>query len=84
MSFCPVCESGRELLGMDLSEDLLSEMAQRQGFADGDVSLTEYNNRLEICYVCPSAQGMMTCAECGCFIQFKAKSKGSFCPIGKW
>ncbi len=84
MSFCPVCEAGKEFLGMDINPDLLDEMSEQQGFSEGDVSFTDYHYRLGICYSCPSLQNQMTCMECGCFIQFKAKSKGSCCPMGRW
>jgi len=44
--------------------------------ADGDV----YTARLEQCASCADLRGGVLCAWCGCFVQFRARIKDSYCP----
>jgi hypothetical protein len=43
----------------------------------------EYEDRLAICYECPSRNDK-NCGECGCFIEAKAAIRSSECPLAKW
>ncbi len=80
---CPVCESKRELASMEMTPELVAEMAKEEPCADyaGDEL---YNKRLEICSKCSRLIGGMTCANCGCFVQFRAKHITAHCIDGKW
>jgi hypothetical protein len=41
--------------------------------------------RLAICRECPRLfKPTMTCKECGCFMQVKARIPAQSCPLGKW
>ena len=42
------------------------------------------NERLSVCYKCPSFTKVKTCKECGCFMVAKTKLKDATCPLGKW
>lgn len=80
---CPVCESKRELASMELSPEIVAEMAESEPCADyaGD---DIYRQRLMVCQACSHLIGGMTCANCGCFVQFRAKHKSAGCVEGKW
>jgi hypothetical protein len=41
-------------------------------------------NRLNICFTCPSLSLLKTCKECNCIVPFKVKFKASKCPLEKW
>lgn len=47
-------------------------------------SKTEANQRLSVCYKCPSFTKAKTCKECGCFMVAKTKLTNATCPLGKW
>lgn len=80
---CPVCESKRELAAMEMTPETIAEMAAAEPCADycGDEL---YTRRLEICRDCPKLLGGMTCGNCGCFVQFRAKHITAHCSDGKW
>lgn len=80
---CPVCESKKQLASMEMSPELIEEMAANEPIADfcGDKLLGE---RLAICNKCTKLLGEMTCSECGCFVQFRARHSTAHCALGKW
>ena len=80
---CPVCESKKELASMQMTPELVEEMAEAEPIADfcGD---EELQRRLDICGACPRLQDKMTCAECGCFVQFRARHATAHCANGFW
>lgn len=80
---CPVCESKRELASMDMTPEIIAEMAAAEPCSDyaGDEI---YMQRLKVCQNCRSLIGGMTCANCGCFVQFRAKHISAACIEGKW
>jgi len=43
-----------------------------------------YNQRYAKCKECPSFRADGRCAECGCFMNLKAKFKFASCPKGEW
>ena len=49
----------------------------------GDVSVEEYEKRLELCTIC-ECRNDKKCGLCGCLIRTKAQWKTSNCPQGKW
>lgn len=49
------------------------------------VSEKVYNDRLEVCKVCPKFDKDQTrCFECGCYLPVKAKFVLDDCPLNKW
>lgn len=80
---CPVCENKAELTSMQMTPELVEEMAQSETVGD-PVSLDLYNKRLEICKACSLLIGGMTCAQCGCFVQFRARHITAHCIEAKW
>ena len=80
---CPVCESKKDLASMEMSPELVEEMAAAEPVADfcGEVELAR---RLSICGACPRLLNGMTCAECGCFVQFRARHATAHCANGLW
>ena len=81
--FCPECESKRELASMEMTPEILEEMAASEVCADyvGDEI---YAQRLTICKKCNHLMNEMTCMNCGCFIQFRARHSQAACVEGKW
>ena len=80
---CPVCENKEHLSTMDMTPELVQEMAEQEQVADyagGEVVA----RRLEVCGKCPRLIGGMTCADCGCFVQFRVRHKTAACINGKW
>ncbi|GHV14795.1 hypothetical protein FACS189491_11500 [Spirochaetia bacterium] len=39
-----------------------------------------YEKRIAACSCCDALRNGVFCAHCGCFIQFRARSKKSYCP----
>ncbi|MCR4580009.1 MAG: DUF6171 family protein [Treponema sp.] len=81
---CPECETKAYLSSMDMTPELLEEMAAQEPLTEDSVSQEIYRQRLEICQKCSRLIGGMTCAECGCFVQFRARHKTAACAIGRW
>lgn len=81
--FCPVCENKRQLASMEMTPEIIAEMAASEPCGDyvGDEI---YTHRLEICNACSKLIGGMTCANCGCFVQFRAKHLTASCVDAKW
>ena len=42
-----------------------------------------YEERLNVCMACESLLAG-TCHKCGCYVEIRAASKSSECPIKKW
>lgn len=82
-TFCPVCENKAELASMEMTPEIVEEMAQAQPIPDfcGEKMLAA---RLTICKNCNSLAGGMTCTECGCFVQFRARHSTAHCALEKW
>ena len=80
---CPVGESNTHLSAMDMTPELVAEMAAEETVTDyaGD-DLVE--KRLKICEACSHLIGGMTCRDCGCFVQFRVRHKTAACINGKW
>ena len=80
---CPVCENKTTLTAMDMSPELIAEMVESEPCPDyaGDKI---YSRRLEICNSCQKLIGGMTCSDCGCFVQFRARHISAACINGKW
>ena len=80
---CPVCESKKDLASMQMTPELVEEMAASELVVDfgGEVEL---RRRLDICRACPRLLDQMTCAECGCFVQFRARHATAHCANGLW
>ena len=68
---------------MEMTPELVEEMAAAEPVADfcGD---EELQRRLGICGACPRLLNKMTCAECGCFVQFRARHSTAHCALGNW
>ena len=68
---------------MDMTPELVQEMAEQEEVADyvGDEIVEK---RLSICKKCPRLIEGMTCADCGCFVQFRVRHKTAACINGKW
>ena len=83
MTPCPECENNKHLASLDMTPELVAEMAAQEPVADyaGDETVAA---RLEICMKCDRLIGGMTCRECGCFVQFRARHKSAACIWGKW
>ena len=81
--FCPVCESKKQLATMQMSPETVEEMAAGEPIADycGDELLSK---RLNICNSCSKLIDKMTCGECGCFVQFRARHSTAHCALEKW
>lgn len=47
------------------------------------VTEDEWRERLAVCDVCEHRTGKR-CAECGCFVESKAKLRSDNCPLGRW
>ena len=79
---CPVCENKAHLTAMDMTPELVAEMAAEEPVSDyaGDKLVAK---RLEICGACPRLIGGMTCQDCGCFVQFRVRHKTASCIYGK-
>ncbi len=83
MAICPECETKAHLSTMDMTPELVQEMAEQEFVPDfaGDELVKQ---RLEICGDCPQLIGGMTCSDCGCFVQFRVRHKTAACVNGKW
>ena len=68
---------------MQMTPELVQELAAAEPIHDfcGDVEL---ERRLAICGACPSLLDQMTCSECGCFVQFRARHATAHCALGNW
>ena len=68
---------------MDMTPELVAEMASQEKVADyaGDEVVAK---RLSVCESCARLIGGMTCADCGCFVQFRVRHKTAACINGKW
>ena len=84
MTACPECENKAYLSSLDMTPELLEEMAAQEPVTEDTVSEDIYRSRLEICMACDKLIGGMTCRECGCFVQFRARHKSAACIYGKW
>ena len=80
---CPVCENKAHLLAMDITPELAEEMAMAEDCPDFCGEET-YRKRLSICSDCPELVGGMTCRDCGCFVQFRARHLTAHCVWNKW
>ncbi len=80
---CPVCESKKELASMEMTPELVEEMAAAEPVADF-CGQEELERRLAICGACSRLINQMTCAECGCFVQFRARHAAAHCALAKW
>ena len=80
---CPVCDNKTSLAAMDMSPELIAEMVENEPCPDyaGD---EVYSRRLKICGACPKLIGGMTCRDCGCFVQFRARHLSAACINGRW
>ena len=80
---CPECENKAYLSSLDMTPELVAEMAAAEPVADyvGDDLVAK---RLEICGTCSRLIGGMTCQDCGCFVQFRVRHKTAACINGKW
>ncbi len=80
---CPVCQNKKDLASMEMTPELVEEMAAAEPIADfcGESELTR---RLTICGACPRLLNGMTCAECGCFVQFRARHVTAHCANRLW
>ena len=80
---CPVCQNKNDLAAMEMTPELVEEMAASEVVTDfcGDVEL---GRRLAICGACSRLLNGMTCAECGCFVQFRARHATAHCANGLW
>ena len=83
MEPCPVCENMQHLSSMDMTPELVAEMAAEEPVSDyaGDALVAK---RLEVCNACSHLIGGMTCRDCGCFVQFRVRHKTASCINGKW
>lgn len=83
MAPCPECENKAYLSSLDMTPELVAEMAAEEPVADyaGDELVAK---RLEFCNSCPKLIGGMTCLDCGCFVQFRVRHKTAACINGKW
>ncbi|MBO4858485.1 MAG: hypothetical protein J5527_08215 [Treponema sp.] len=81
--FCPVCENKTSLASMEMTPELVEEMTESEPVADfcGE-KLLEY--RLKLCSECTRLISGMTCAECGCFVQFRARHSTAHCVLNRW
>ncbi len=80
---CPVCESKRQLATMQMTPELVEEMAASEPCEDF-CGQELYEKRLAVCGTCSSLIGGMTCAHCGCFVQFRARHSTAHCAMKKW
>ncbi len=80
---CPECETKAYLSSLEMTPELLEEMAFQEQISDyvGDEI---YKKRLDICKNCDKLIGGMTCMNCGCFVQFRARHITGVCVEGKW
>ena len=80
---CPVCDNMEHLSSMDMTPELVAEMAAAEPVEDyaGDKLVAK---RLEVCNACSHLIGGMTCRDCGCFVQFRVRHKTASCINGKW
>lgn len=80
---CPVCENKKDLATMEMTPEVVEEMASSQVIQDfcGEETL---ESRLEICGKCRNLLNGMTCAACGCFVQFRARHLMAHCALEKW
>lgn len=83
MDPCPECENKKHLSAMDMTPELVAEMAAAEPVTDyaGDALVEK---RLAVCRKCPGLIGGMTCRDCGCFVQFRVRHKSASCVNGKW
>lgn len=83
MEKCPVCQNKQDLASMEMTPELVEEMAASEVYEDF-CGKTELLRRLELCNFCSRLLNGMTCAECGCFVQFRARHSTAHCALNKW
>jgi anaerobic ribonucleoside-triphosphate reductase len=49
-----------------------------------NVTIAEYEDRVNICNECPFISEKFTCNKCGCNMATKARWATADCPIDKW
>ncbi|MCR5435629.1 MAG: DUF6171 family protein [Treponema sp.] len=80
---CPVCRNKEDLAAMQMTPELLEEMASEEKIADY-CGKDEYERRINICKNCDKFISEMTCALCGCFVQFRARHLTAHCVRDRW
>lgn len=83
IQICPECETKSYLSSMEMTPELVEEMAMQEKISDF-IGEETYRKRLEICHNCSKLIGEMTCQNCGCFVQFRARHISASCVDGKW
>lgn len=68
---------------MQMTPELVEEMASQEEISDY-CGKDEYERRLKLCAECPKLISEMTCALCGCFVQFRARHSTAHCILEKW
>lgn len=80
---CPECETKSYLSSMEMTPELVEEMAMQEKISDF-IGEEAYRKRLAICHNCSKLIGEMTCQNCGCFVHFRARHISASCVDGKW
>lgn len=65
----------------DLSPEVIAKLAAELPLeAALRVEPAEYERRLAVCGACEDLRAKILCARCGCFVQFRARIQGAYCP----
>lgn len=80
---CPVCQNKADIASMQMTPELVEEMASLEEYPDF-CGQDELLRRLSICNKCESLLNEMTCRECGCFVNFRARHLTAHCIKQKW
>lgn len=64
---------------------VLNSVRERVSLLSDDEKVSDevYVSRLEICSKCDKLS-LGTCAECGCFVEYRAAKNDLKCPINRW
>ncbi|MDR1445543.1 MAG: DUF6171 family protein [Treponema sp.] len=74
---CPYCGRGAALPSAEEALRLAHEAPVAEGLrAEEPV----YERRLAVCASCACLREGILCAHCGCFVQFRALPRVSYCP----
>jgi hypothetical protein len=72
---CPRCGEG--LVSFQMAAKIAAAIRIEPSLKADDRT---YKDRLAVCVSCASLREGVLCSRCGCFVQFRARSKNGYCP----
>jgi hypothetical protein len=74
---CPHCDGAASMMTAAQAAELAAASPIEPSLR---ASRVVYKARLERCLSCAALREGVLCVWCGCFVQFRARSKAGYCP----